>query len=97
MLGFSYSTYTVVLWGALPYMVEAKVLGTAFGICTVFSNLGMAVAPPIVGKIYDGTTKQVLSNEFFYFELFFVVISVFAFISFLGAYYIDKKYRNNIL
>lgn len=36
MLGFSYATYAVVLWGSLPYMVEAKTLGTAFGICTVF-------------------------------------------------------------
>ena len=36
ILGLSYTTYAVVLWGALPYMVEARVLGTAFGICTTF-------------------------------------------------------------
>ena len=36
LLGFSYSTYSVVLWGSLPYMVEARTLGTAFGICTAF-------------------------------------------------------------
>jgi MFS family permease len=34
--GMSYTAYAVVLWGALPYMVEARVLGTAFGICTTF-------------------------------------------------------------
>ena len=36
LLGISYTAYAVVLWGALPYMVEARVLGTAFGICTTF-------------------------------------------------------------
>lgn len=36
LLGLSYTTYAVILWGSLPYMVEARVLGTAFGICTTF-------------------------------------------------------------
>ena len=36
LLGFSYTSYAVVLWGILPYMVEARTLGTAFGICTSF-------------------------------------------------------------
>lgn len=36
LLGFNYATYCVVLWGSLPYMVDAKILGTAFGICTAF-------------------------------------------------------------
>jgi MFS family permease len=36
LLGISYTTYAVVLWGSLPYMVEARLLGTAFGICTTF-------------------------------------------------------------
>lgn len=36
LLGFSYSTYSVVLWGSLPFMADARTLGTAFGICTAF-------------------------------------------------------------
>ena len=36
LLGINYATYCVVLWGSLPYMVDAKILGTAFGICTAF-------------------------------------------------------------
>jgi MFS family permease len=51
MLGISYTTYAVVMWGSLPYMVEARLLGTAFGICTTFQNLGTLVAPPIIGYI----------------------------------------------
>tara|TARA_B110000305_G_C18865156_1_gene370610 strand:- start:6 stop:269 length:264 start_codon:yes stop_codon:yes gene_type:complete len=53
LLGLSYTTYAVVLWGALPYMVEARTLGTAFGICTTFQNLGTVIAPPILGLIID--------------------------------------------
>ena len=36
LLGINYATYCVVLWGSLPYMVDAKILGTAFGICTAY-------------------------------------------------------------
>lgn len=51
LLGLAYSTYSVVLWGSIPYMVEARTLGTAFGICTVFQNFGTLIAPPILGYI----------------------------------------------
>ena len=51
LLGFSYSTYSVVLWGSLPYMVEARTLGTAFGICTACQNLGTFLAAPIIGYL----------------------------------------------
>ena len=49
--GFSYTTYAVVLWGALPYMVEARAVGTAFGICTSAQNLATVVSPPLTGFI----------------------------------------------
>ena len=55
LLGLSYTTYAVVLWGALPYMVEARALGTAFGIATTFQNLGTVIAPPIIGYIHQKT------------------------------------------
>ena len=51
LLGLSYTTYAVVLWGSLPYMVEAHTLGTAFGICTTFQNFGTVIAPPLIGAI----------------------------------------------
>lgn len=45
LLGFAYASYAVVIWGSLPYLVEARTLGTAFGICTVFNNLGTVISP----------------------------------------------------
>ena len=91
LLGISYATYTVVLWGALPYMVEARILGTAFGICTAFTNIGTTAMAPLVGKIYDAT------QHYLWVSFFFTAISVLALISNLLAFYYDKKYRGNIL
>lgn len=34
LVGIGYSIYAAALWGSIPYVVEAKTVGTAFGICT---------------------------------------------------------------
>ena len=49
LIGFGYSIYAAALWGSIPYVVEAKTIGTAFGVCTAIQNGGMAIAPTIVG------------------------------------------------
>jgi len=95
LLGISYATYAVVLWGSIPYMVEARTLGTAFGICTVFQNLGTVIAPPIMGMIQDATPEY--GHGFFFVEVFFTAVSVLAFLFNLLAWYYDKKNRDNLL
>ena len=49
--GFSYTTYAVVMWGAFPYLVEARALGTAFGIATTAQNIATVISPPLTGYI----------------------------------------------
>ena len=34
LLGIGYSIYAAALWAAVPYVVEPKTVGSAFGICT---------------------------------------------------------------
>jgi len=34
LVGIGYSIYAAALWGSIPYVVEAKTVGTAFGFCT---------------------------------------------------------------
>jgi hypothetical protein len=34
LIGIGYSIYAAALWGSIPYVVEAKTVGTAFGFCT---------------------------------------------------------------
>lgn len=96
LLGISYSSYAVVSWGAIPYMVEAHSLGTAFGIATCFSNLGTTVAPLIMGFIQDNTVGFSL-GDYFWVEVFFVFVSLIT----LGCNYMiyrwDHDNRNNLL
>mmetsp|Transcript_13036 Transcript_13036/g.20232 ORF Transcript_13036/g.20232 Transcript_13036/m.20232 type:complete len:254 (-) Transcript_13036:134-895(-) len=98
LLGLSYTTYAVVLWGALPYMVEARILGTAFGICTTFQNLGTVIAPPIIGAIQDATRDLPYGQAgYFYVEVFFIILSIAAFFFNFGVYLFDRKKRQNLL
>lgn len=34
LLGIGYSVYAAALWGCIPYTVPAKLVGTAYGLCT---------------------------------------------------------------
>jgi MFS family permease len=34
LIGFGYSLYASVIWGSIPYTVDASTVGTAFGIVT---------------------------------------------------------------
>jgi sugar phosphate permease len=57
LIGLGYTIYAAALWGSIPYVVDAKTVGTAFGFCTAIQNAGMAVAPSIVGAIIDNTKE----------------------------------------
>jgi len=50
-LGISYATYCVALWGSIPFLVEGRASGTAFGICTALQNAATVYAPPLLGYI----------------------------------------------
>ena len=95
LLGLSYTTYAVVLWGSLPYMVEARTLGTAFGICTSFQNFGTVIAPPIIGYINTATAD--INQGYTFVSIFFIIMSILAFVFNFGVYAWDLKKRNNLL
>lgn len=58
IVGLGYSLYAAALWGSVPYVVESKTVGTAFGFCTAIQNAGMAIAPTIGGAIHDATRDK---------------------------------------
>lgn len=104
ILGISYTTYAVVLWGSLPYMVEARTLGSAFGICTTFQNIGTLIAPLVLSAITggddDGDAGDIQEGGIKNYEwvcVFFILVSVLAFIFNFIVYLYDKKNRGNIL
>jgi len=65
IIGASYCVYAAAMWPSVSYVVEPRVLGTAYGFITSVQNGGLAVVPLIVGAIKDKT------GSYRYVELFF--------------------------
>lgn len=53
LVGIGYSIYAAACWGSVPYVVDPNSVGTAFGIATAIQNIGLVIAPTIVGMIKD--------------------------------------------
>ncbi|GMI15107.1 hypothetical protein TrLO_g4155 [Triparma laevis f. longispina] len=49
--GIAYSLFAAVLWPSVPFSVEAKSVGTAYGLITAIQNFGLAVFPIIVSQL----------------------------------------------
>lgn len=90
-LGISYACYAVAQWGSLPYLVDHKVLGTAFGICNAFENLATTVAGPLLGLIEEKTEEY--QHGYFYTEIFYIVAAVLALVFNMLALYPTKVSR----
>ena len=98
MQGLAYTTYAVVLWGSIPYMVEGRTLGTAFGICSVCQNVGTLIAPLIITSILAGEDGDEESDPNYKgVEIFFVGVSLISTVSLMVIQNYDKKKRGNLL
>ena len=51
----AYSIYTTVVWPMFNNVVDAKLLGTAYGLNYVIENFGLAIGPSIIGYIQNHT------------------------------------------
>lgn len=63
LTGIGFSIYAAALWPLIAYVVEAKSVGTAFGVVTALQNAGLASSPQIGGAINAAT----ISKDFGYF------------------------------
>lgn len=70
MMGITYSSYATVQWAIIPYLVEEKFLGTAFGVLTVIQNLLTVAIPPITGLIKENTSE--INMGYTWVEIFFL-------------------------
>lgn len=73
LIGVGISIYAAALWPCIPYVVEAKTVGTAFGICTALQNAGLAIVPTICGLINDNTQSK--DYGYFYESLFWACLT----------------------
>lgn len=55
LLGIGYSVYAAALWGCIPYTVPARLIGTAYGLCTAVQNIGLTISPIISGALTGNT------------------------------------------
>lgn len=92
MVGIGYSIYAAALWGSIPYVVEPRTVGTAFGFCTAIQNAGMAIAPTIVGAIVDATNTD-SSKGYFWASAFFAFNCIIAIV--LNVLLYIEDIRNN--
>lgn len=92
LIGIGYSLYAAALWGSIPYVVEARTVGTAFGFCTAIQNAGMAIAPTIVGSIIDATASD-SSHGYFWASAFFAGVCIVGIV--LNVWLYIEDIRNN--
>ena len=94
MVGVGYSIYCAAIWGSIPYTVQPQTVGTAFGITTAIQNIGLAIAPTIVGLIKDHTHRD---HGYFWVNAFFILINIIG-LSLNGwLYVVDLKYYDGVL
>lgn len=90
MCGLGYSIYASVIWGSIPYTVEPRTVGTAYGICTAIQNIGLAYAPWQVSYIIDSRKNAEGKGNFYEgADWFFIGVNVIGLISGIVLYYID--------
>eukprot|EP00397_Hematodinium_sp_SG-2012_P008968 GEMP01009040.1.p1 GENE.GEMP01009040.1~~GEMP01009040.1.p1 ORF type:complete len:515 (+),score=90.33 GEMP01009040.1:30-1547(+) len=64
-LGFAISIYAAVIWPMIPLTVDSHSIGLAFGLTTALQNIGLALAPLVLGSLIDEGNGSYLMAESF--------------------------------
>ncbi|KAF0715132.1 Aste57867_3548 [Aphanomyces stellatus] len=65
LLGFGACVFSSSMWPCIPYVVETRFVGTAFGAITAFSNCGLAIVPLVVAAVYNASGgRYIPSTEY---------------------------------
>lgn len=65
LLGAGFVLIPAAMWPAVPLVVEKGLVGTAFGVMTMFQNIGLALFPWLNGKLRDATNDYQASMAMF--------------------------------
>jgi MFS family permease len=80
MIGIAFSLVPAVLWPAVPYLVAATRLGTAYGLMTMLQNIGLLVVNLGAGALNDASGAGPENPEAYRAMLMlFFVLSLFGF------------------
>ena len=95
LTGIGYSIYASAIWGSVPYVVPKKSVGSAFGLATAVQNIGLVLAPTLVGHIKDSTSH--IGFGYTYVNILFIAINVVGLVLNGALYYIDVTYNDGVL
>jgi MFS family permease len=95
LTGIGYSIFAAAIWGSIPYVVAPSTVGTAFGITTAIQNIGLVLAPSIVGEIKDRTVH--IDHGYFWIQVFFIGLNVLGFFCNAYLYFLDMNYNDGVL
>ncbi|OQR87215.1 Major Facilitator Superfamily (MFS) [Achlya hypogyna] len=59
LIGVGGCFFSSTMWPCVPYVVEPRFVGTAFGAMTSFSNMGLAVVPLLVASVLNASGKYI--------------------------------------
>ncbi len=65
VLGAAFVLVPACIWPCVPLIVDARLVGTAFGLMTAFQNLGLAAYPVANGALRDATHGYTASQVMF--------------------------------
>jgi MFS family permease len=88
--GIAYAGFAAVLWPSVPLVVEKRLTGLAYGVCTSIQNIGLACFPLIVATIYSDNNDEYIP----YVEVFFVSLAVLGTVVGFYMNYYDAKHDN---
>ena len=94
-MGISYSIYASALWGSIPYVVQPKTIGSAFGVTTALQNAGLTLSPFIIGFELDASKDK--ENLYFSTMLTLAAFATIGLITNIWLYLDDIKNRGGVL
>jgi MFS family permease len=98
LLGLAYSIYASSLWPSIPLVVKPFMLGTAFGLVTSVQQIGLTIAPYVVGVLlHDSMSAEYPHYGFVNEQLFLASLAFLGFLCNIWLYYDDKHKRGGMI
>lgn len=92
LVGFGYSIYASALWSSIPYIVQPRTIGSAFGLVTSLQACGLCVSP-----LVSGVLQAKYKNTFAPVYLFLGALATIGFLFNIWLYFDDIRNRNGVL
>ncbi len=89
--GLAYSGFAAVVWPSVAMVVDANLVGLAYGIVVSIQNMGLASFPLMIAAIYtDNGEEYIPSVEIFFIALGWLGVMIGLYLNFYDYMYIDS-------